>query len=81
MDVRSVTGSNLRNIMLLLDKSKVEEVRTEDWNNIVYFKQQNEDKWKNSLIWDIIETKAGVTDILSFDFDELELILHNVCTE
>ena len=68
-------------LVLLLDKSKVEEVRTEDWNNIVSFKQQDEDKWKNSLIWEIIDSKAGATDILGFDFDELELILHNVCTE
>ena len=81
MDVRSVTGSNLRNIMLLVGKKKVEEVRTEDWNDIVYFKQKDADKWKSSLIWEIIDTKAGVADIPCFDFHELELILHNVCTE
>ena len=81
MDVRSVTGSNLRNIMLLVGKKKVEEVMTEDWNNIEYFKQEDADKWKTSLIWEIIDTKAGVADIPGFDFHELELILHNVCTE
>ena len=32
-DTRSTTGSNLHNIMLLLNKSKIEEVKTNDVDN------------------------------------------------
>ena len=81
MDVRSVTGANLRNIMLLVDKKNVKEVKTEDWDKIVYCKQQDVDNWKISMIWEIIDTKTGIEDIPGFDSEELEFILHHICTE
>ena len=47
-DVRSTTGSNFRNIMLLVGKTSVDEVRLEDIDKISYFKMKEEDFWKVS---------------------------------
>ena len=45
-DVRSVTGSNMRNIMILVGKTKVEDVKLEDLNSITYFPLAEEEEWK-----------------------------------
>ena len=58
-DVRSVTGSNLRNIMLLVGKTSVEDVRVEDVDNLEYFKLENDELWKIPQIQEIINVKAG----------------------
>ena len=81
MDVRSVTGSNMRNIMLLVDKMKVEDVILCDWKSIPYFKQRDEDVWKTSMIWEIVNSKTEIADVPGFDYGDLELILHHLCTE
>ena len=43
---RSVTGSNMRNIMLLLGKSKVEDVQYHDYASLSYFKLKDDENWK-----------------------------------
>ena len=45
-DVRSVTGSNYRNIMLLLGKTSVSDVRREDVDSIEYFKLEPDESLK-----------------------------------
>ena len=49
-DVRSVTGSNMRNIMLLLGKSTVEDT---------YFNLRDDENWKVAMIKEIVDIKLG----------------------
>ena len=42
-DVRSTTGSNFRNIRLLVGKTSVDDVRLEDIDKISYFKMKEEE--------------------------------------
>ena len=58
-DVRSVTGCNMRNIMLLAGKSKVEEVCFQDHAKLDYFSQDDENKWKIPIIKEIVDLKQG----------------------
>ena len=54
-DVRSVTGSNMRNIMILVGKTKVEDVKLEDLNSITYFPLAEEEEWKIPMIKRLID--------------------------
>lgn len=79
-DVRSVTGSNYRNIMLLLGKTSVDDVFKEDVENIEYFKLADNEAWKVETIKEIIQVKQGLYQVPGFANDELETILDYLCT-
>ena len=79
-DVRSVTGSNYRNVMLLLGKSRVEDVKLEDSTSLTYHTLDPSEAWKVSSIKEIINTKAGMLEVPGFQTEELEEILHHLCT-
>ena len=77
-DVNSTTGKNLRNILLMTDKSCVEELKKSDVE-LVFHNTAEYDMWKNYLINDLIEFRDGnyVTDILTDD--EIEDTLNWIC--
>ena len=79
-DVRSITGQNLKNIMLLVGKTSVDKVEKKDAENIHYHTLENEDIWKVDAIKEIIEVKSRRLEISDFDNDELEDILTYLCT-
>ena len=80
-DVRSVTGSNLRNIMLLVDKNRVEDVKLDDLNKVTYFKLEENERWKISMIKEVVDTKAGQLEVPGFEHEELEALLKHLCTD
>ena len=45
-DVQSVTGSNMTNIMLLVGKTRVENVKMEDLESLSYFKLEEKERWE-----------------------------------
>ena len=79
-DVRSVTGHNFRNIMLLVGKSSVHSVKREDADKIEYFPLDEADRWKIDIIKEIINVKNRTLDIADFALEELEEILTHLCT-
>ena len=80
-DVRSTTGSNLRNIMLLAGKTSIDAVSVPDADKIEYFKLEDEDTWKVTLATELIEAKANSKEIPGFNDKELDTILDFVCTQ
>ena len=79
-DVRSITGNNYRNIMLLVGKSSVDDVKKVDVEKIEYFPVKETDSWKVDAIREIIEVKNKVLDVEDFLLEELEAILDHLCT-
>ena len=79
-DVRSVTGSNYRNIMLLLGKYSVEDIDKLDADKIDYFSMDENDSWKVECIREIVEAKEGVFEIQGFNPEELDDMLNFLCT-
>ena len=79
-DVRSVTGSNLRNILLLTDKDTVEEINSIDIKKLKYHEVTKENDWKIELLKEIIETKNNQLSISEFSVEELNDILEYLCT-
>ena len=79
-DVRSVTGRNFREIMLLVGKTSVESVTKADGNKVEYFPLKQNDKWRVEFIKEIIEIKNKTFDIDNFQKEELQTILTDLCT-
>ena len=79
-DIRSVTGQNFRNIMILAGKTCVEEIKKEDAKKIEYFPMDENDRWKVNVIKEIIEVKNNRLDIDNFELEELDEILTYLCT-
>ena len=71
-DASSTTGSNLRNILLLTDKYRVDEVTTQDIDNLVYAEAKPEDEWRVSLVQEIIDVKAGQSNIENLSVEKLQ---------
>ena len=79
-DVRSVNGSNNRNIILLIRKYSVEDVKKVDIDQIDYFPLDENETWKVGCIKEILETREGALEIQRFNPDELENMLNFLCT-
>ena len=79
-DVRSVTGRNMREIMLLTGKISVNEVTGEDIKSIEYFPMDKTENWKVEVIKEIIDVKSKIAAIDNFECEELETILTYLCT-
>ena len=58
-DVMSPTGSNMRNIMLILKKTDIEEVTKSDVDRVKYFPISIDVEWKVELIDIILEEQEG----------------------
>ena len=80
-DVRSITGSNCRNIMLLVGKNSVNDVCTADSSSIKYFDVQAENKWRVPLARELIEIKTNHLEVPGFEEEELNSILDFTCTQ
>ena len=80
-DVRSITGSNYRNIMLLLGKSSVHDVKMVDAEKLSYMVMDEKDMWKVHCIKEIIEIKEGLMEVPGFNIEELDTILCHLCTD
>ena len=80
-DVRSTTGSNLRNIMVLVGKTSIDAVDVPDAEKIEYFKLDDEEAWEVQLATELIEAKANNKEIPGFNNIELDTILDFVCTQ
>ena len=78
-DTRSITGSNVKRILVLTKKSKVEDITTEDIENIVYEKISDENLWRIDLIKEITDVKFGQLTVDGFSQEECEEILKFAC--
>ena len=81
-DVRTTTGSNLRNILLLTNLSNPDHLKPSLVNNISYKTINKEDQWRVRLIKELINMKFGGMNIPEeMTMDEVEDILDFACTQ
>ena len=78
-DARSITGSNLRNILLMTGKTDVRDLVPEDVDKMEYHPIPDGEKWKISIVQEIIEQKNGNLDIENLSENELENTLKYLC--
>lgn len=79
-DVNSVTGRNIKRILLLTKKTKWMDVSPADINSIVYADIPEGNSWRVPLIQEITDVKFGQVDIPGFSIDECEEMLSFACT-
>ena len=79
-DVRSITGSNIRNILLLTEKDTFADISKHDIRELTYHKIDTEDQWKIGFIREITEIKNDQLNLNEFTKEELNDILEYLCT-
>ena len=79
-DVTSTTGSNLRHIMLLVSKSKIEDLNPADADLIEYCEIENENKWKIGTAKELLEVQSGTLQLEQFSYKDVKEMLNLICT-
>ena len=79
LDTRSVTGNNIRKILLLTKKAKVDEITNDDIETIDYAAITEENAWRVNLIKEITDKKFNQLEIDGFSEEECEEILQFAC--
>ena len=79
-DVRSVTGKNMRNILLQTDKYDVDELKKSDVSGIKYFPIDPEDRWKASLVIEVIDARDSKLHLNGFSDEEMSSLIQFICT-
>ena len=80
-DTRSTTGSNLRNILLLTDKYKIEDITIQDIDNFCYAPARQEDLWKIDMVKELINVRDEQYEVPDFSREELDDILEHLCID
>ena len=78
-DCQSITGNNLRSILLLTQKEKVDQLIPSDAFSLQYHPISVDNEWKLLYIIDIIETLNTKMEIPGFEDSELREILDYLC--
>ena len=77
-----MTGSNLRNILLLTSQYDVDGLAMKQVDQLKYREMDPLNQWRISLIWDIINIKNRVFDLPdSWTQEDLDQVLISACTE
>ena len=80
-DCRSPTGSNLRHLMKLARKARVDNVEQRDFDDLVYKEIPEEDVWRISCAASIIQVKNGVLNVDILTKEEIDQILEEVVAQ
>ena len=78
-DTQSVTGNNLRKILLLVGKEDVDDLNPHDANDITYAPIPEEEEWRVGLVKEITDVKFGRMSVEGFSTEELNDLLRIVC--
>ena len=79
-DCSSTTGSNLRQILLLVDKHDVNNVRPKDLDSQEFCPVKKGDEWKIGMAKELIEVQNKQATIECLGKEEITCILDHICT-
>ena len=77
--MRSITGSNIRRILLLTKKDCILQVTDEDIRKIEYSNISDNNVWRVKIINEITNIKFGKLVVEGFTIEECEEILEFAC--
>ena len=79
-DVRTTTGSNLRNILLMTDLQSVDDLKPNIVTKLKHNQIMEEDKWRVGIIGEIMDMKNGnMVTPAEWSVEELDEILNFAC--
>ena len=80
-DVRTITGANLRNIMLQCGENSVDCLNPASASSIQYHQITEEDMWRINLLTEVIPMRHQDIDIIvGWTNEELDSIISFVCS-
>ena len=79
-DVRSITGRNLRNILLLTNKLAIRDLGPEDVKCLKYQHAPENDCWRIPLLLDLLDIQHGILELpQEIQIDNLQDIMQIIC--
>merc|ERR1719319_154472 len=75
-DVESVTGSNLRNIMQLVNKNNISELCPDDSLLIDYHPIPEEESWRIQILSELLDERTNKVSIEGFSTEELDDLIN-----
>ena len=78
-DTRCTTGNNLRNIFLLTKKFNLSELSSNSIEDISFNPLPDDERWRISVIEEMIDFKYGQVQVDGFTLEECENILTKTC--
>ena len=78
-DAQSITGSNLRNIRLLLDKDDDYKLSKSNANEVKYHPVDNENIWKVRFLQELIDVKHGELTV-DLNHKEIQELIDHIST-
>ena len=79
-DTLSVTGNNLRNIMLLTGKHDVDCLLASDLDGMTFSQVPDSERWRLNFLSELIDLKNRECFVPGFTFHEYDEIVHYLCT-
>ena len=80
-DVRTTTGSNMKNILLLTECLNIDDLQTDIVKTITHNKINVADMWRVDMVKELIEIKLGNLETPEgWTTDELEQVMDFACT-
>ena len=80
-NTQSVTGRNLRGILLETSKARVEDITEDDIRMIGYHPLDESEQWRIAIIKEVMEIRSGEAILPEgWTWGELETVLEDACT-
>ena len=76
----TITGSNLRKIMLLCKKPSVNQIESTDIDSLEYNPIPENEKWRVSVVKDMIEARTNEDFLPGFTQEEITDMLNFACS-
>ena len=81
-DVRTVTGTNLRNILMLTDKLQVDDLEPSLVDSMTYHKIEEHNTWRVGMIKELIDMKHGQLLLPEgWTNQDLETLMNYACSQ
>ena len=77
---RSVTGSNLRNILLISTKDDLSQLTRSDIKNMEYMPVPEQSEWKINMLSELINVKWGEAVIEGFEAEQIDALIEEIST-
>ena len=78
-DCGSLTGRNLRRIMLLCDKNSPSSLEASDISSLQYFSLPQEEEWRIGMINELIDIRLNRVELPGFSKEEINDLLKIAC--
>ena len=79
-DCNSITGKNLRNLLLLCNKDNISSLNENDINDLTYNQVPENEMWRIGLLNELLNTRSSSLEVPGFTSDELTDMINIVCT-